>query len=184
MQVGEGVSGFALDVCRLMDFIPVDLEFAHTKKPGLNDDISVFHRYASFWKRDGKRAVQIAQVPVNAAELAINRPDLQQIENLDGSSNKVVLDGMAQRLAEAVFSVPPTIDGATLTLCRPVPVACTGQVLSVHWRTDEERPHTIATLGTLPPLAPAAELQTRAFGAPVNRNKALESVIAPKGIRP
>lgn len=180
-----GVDGYSLDACQISDFVPVDLVFCHTVKPGLNGDLSFFHRYASVWTRQpGGKALQVPQIPVGAAELPISRPDLQQIVDVDGSNNKATLDAFAQRVAQVVFSIPPSLEGATVTLCRPVTVLNTGKVLHVAWRMDAERPRTVATLNTLPPLAPAAELRTRAFGLPDGKNKALDHVLAPRGLRP
>lgn len=133
----------------------VQLEFGYQRKPALDDPLGIEHRYHAFFTRgaDGS-ATRVDDVAENAAPLLVVRPDLQQMTGPQGETNVPSLDAVAKKIAEDAFAVPPTKVGAIVTFCRPAAVRSSGQVLSISWSTDQERPRTIAHIGAFAPLSP------------------------------
>lgn len=169
----------------------VEFEYGYRKKPGFDENLLLEHRYHSVWVRkssDGAEAStptveQVAQIPAGSSPLVIRRPDLQQVDGLEGKTNKSILDAVAQDLAKNVLEVPQSTVGAVVNFCRPVPVETNGRVLSVTWRTTNgEIPEVVCHLGSFAPLAPGveADLRTRAFGPLDGSIRA--SVVAPRGL--
>lgn len=181
--------GASLHEAELSQFFPrVELEFGYMLKPGPGDALSIKYRYHSVWVRrpspDGKAQVieQVKEVPPGSYPVVVSRPEFQQVDALDGSSNKGILDAKSRKIAEEIFAVPQSSVGAVVTFCRPVPVLVTGKVLSVTWSTDYEVPRVVAHVGTYSPLAPEKndDLRTRAFG-PLD-GSVRQAVFLPRGI--
>lgn len=169
----------------------VTLEFGYDRKPRLDEDLKLAHRYYAVFVRaevhnaQGGLSVQIQQVPelpANSAPLVIERPDFLQVIALDQTTNKPVLDALSRKLAENVFQKPKESVGAIVQFHRPVPVVTTGLVRSVVWRTEAEVPRVFAHVGLVAPLAPAPEpLRTRARSGP--REVMRGSVVLPRGLK-
>jgi hypothetical protein len=178
--------GVALDTYKalLAPSAAVELEFAHTLKPGANDDIELGFRYFSVWMRgqDGK-ATQANAIPPGSAPLVIERAELQEIRGPEGETNKSTLDGFAKKFADAVFSTPQSEVGAVATFGRPVPAINTGQALSIRWFTEDECPRTEVHVNSFGPFHPDSDLRTRAFGIPDGRGRDLDSPIVPRGVK-
>lgn len=175
----------------------VQIEYGYTKKPAQNGDLKLEHRYHSVWIRNTKGVVSdvnranpvaapaITQAPTIAPGLcpfAIFRPELQQVNGIDGTTNQKALDAIAKDLALEVLSRPQQTAGAVVQLHRPVPVACTGKVLSVVWSAERGVPRVVAHVGTYGPLTPPPDLslRTRAFG---EQSATVDSVFVPPALR-
>lgn len=156
-------TGSYQDSSKLAEHTRVELEFAYVKKPRIQDQISELDYYtAVFLKDDSGNVVQTPLIPSGAAPLTIHRLDLQLVERADGKDNRADLDSVAKNLAANVFMVPSATVGAVVTLCRPVPIVNTGQVLSVTHATDaQERPVVTVHVGAFAPLAPDPRPTTR-----------------------
>lgn len=161
------------------------VEFGYKLKPSQNDPVQLSHRYYSVWVRSRGSAMQqvdrnappapitaadLQQLPVLPPELmplTIYRPELQQVNDWNGQTNKSVLDALAKTFALDVMRKPQAEAGAIVSFCYPTPVVNTGKVLSVRWRGDSNGLFSgTAHLGTFAPLAPMPDptLHTRAFG--------------------
>lgn len=156
-------TGSYQDSSKLAEQARVELEFAYVKKPRIQDQISELDYYTAVFTKDaGGNVVQTPLLPTGAAPLVIHRPDLQIVEGADGKDNRAELDSVSRNLAANVFMVPAATVGAVVTLCRPVPIVNTGQVLSVTHATDaQERPVVTVHVGAFAPLAPNPRPTTR-----------------------
>lgn len=181
----------SLETGLLSEFAAVELEFCFARKPGLNDPLTLAHRYSSVWTRTGNgpsaKVEQRPDIPPGVAPLVIGPlPALQQIDGADGKTNKPFLDALAKRLAEQQLKVEQSTEGAIIDFCRPLPVINTGSVLSVSWSVgSDEIPRCTAHVGTFARLAPPTnELRTRAYGGLVDPGSAAGGAIyVPKGLQ-
>jgi len=170
----------------------VALEFGYDRKPRWEEDVKLDHRYHAVFVRKTTRnaqgnlvatITQVPELPQNAAPLVIERPDFLQVIALDQTTNKPLLDSLAAKLAQEVFSQPSESVGAIVSFHRPIPLVNTGLVRSIVWRTEAEVPQVVAHVGAVAPLAPAPEpLRTRARSGP--REVLRGSVVVPRGLRP
>jgi hypothetical protein len=180
------LEGASLDEASLAGVAHVELEFGYEAKPGLQDDVTSGLRYSSVWVRqtvNGKPVVAQAQgLTPGVAPLVKARLDLELVSDVNGNSNRALLDQSAQKTAEDVFAIEQSSQGAVVTFCRPVSVISTGKVLTVTWSLEGELPRTVAHVGVFAPLAPEprSDLRTRAFGELDSRIRG--SVIAPGGL--
>lgn len=178
--------GLPLEEASLFRSAVVELEFAYRRKPGPGDDLLLEHRYFSAWVRtvkDGKPSVeQRPKIPTGSAPLPILRPELQEIRQLDGKTNKNDLDAIARDLAEKQLLVEQTTQGAVVEFCRPVPVINTGTVLSLTWSVDKDgRPRVTANVGTYARFAPVPDKtpNTLVRGFEGLGERIIDSVFAP-----
>ncbi|HZU96245.1 MAG TPA: hypothetical protein VFF73_06010, partial [Planctomycetota bacterium] len=169
----------------------VALEFGYDRKPRLDEDVKLDHRYHAVFVRKTTRdskgtpvvtVTQVPELPANSAPLVIERPDFLQVVALDGTTNKPLLDSLASKLAQEVFSKPTETVGAIVSFHRPVPIVTTGLVRSIVWRTQTEVPQVVAHIGTVAPLAPSPEpMRTRARSGPHEVLRG--SVVVPRGLK-
>jgi hypothetical protein len=181
------VEGASLDEACLAPAMPqVELEFGYEARPGWENDVTPDLRYSSLWVRKavaGKTTVEQASgLAAGVAPLLKLRPDLELVFDVNGISNRALLDASAQKTAENVFQIEQSSQGAVVMFARPVPVLTTGKVLTVTWSLDGELPRTVAHVGVFAPLAPEprSDLRTRAFGELDGAIRG--SVIAPGGL--
>lgn len=171
----------------LSESAAVEIEFAFRRKPTQNENLELGHRYFACFVRkgDGPTAVieQRDKIPLKTAPLRIVRLELQQIDRLDGSSNKALLDVIAKQLAEQQLKVDQSTEGAVVEFCRPVPVLNTGAVLSVTWSMEKGKPKVVAHVSSTGHVTPAPSLRTRAFGGldELDGGVMFGSVYMPKG---
>ncbi len=186
VQGTVAVEGASLDEASLAGVPHVELEFGYELRPGFQNDITNELRYASVWVRktvNGKMSVEQAQgLAPGVAPLLKQRPDLELVSDVNGNSNRALLDASAKKTAEDVFAIEQASQGAVVSFCRPVGVLTTGKVLTVTWSLDNEQPRTVAHVGVFAPLAPEprSDIRTRAFGPLDGRVRG--SVIAPGGV--
>jgi hypothetical protein len=186
VQGTVATEGASLDEAALAGLPNVELEFGYELRPGFQSDITNELRYSSIWVRktvNGKMSIEQAQgLAPGVAPLLKQRPDLELVFDVNGNSNRALLDASAKKTAEDVFAIEQASQGAVVTFCRPVGVLTTGKVLTVTWSLDNELPRTVAHIGVFAPLAPEprSDLRTRAFGELDGRIRG--SVIAPGGV--
>lgn len=163
----------------------VQLEWGWDRKPGLDSNVEIFHRYASFWTRGATakpgvpaKITQQQTLSPGAIPLTIHRPDLLEVHDADGNTNKAQLDSIAKQLATAVLTRPEVTTGSTLALHRPVAVQTNGLVTTTVYSTSNARPRVSVHVGSFAPLtAPHAETHAR-----VPRYQAIrDSVLVPRG---
>lgn len=166
--------GVPLEGSYLQSGARVEVEFAYRVKPAFTEDLKISYRYflavARTTKSVGGQNVTgsevRAEVPQGVAPLMIYHPELQQVINLDGTSNKALLDKIAERLGKEQVLVPQTTDGAIVDFCCPLAISNTGAVLSVQWSYGlDEIPRVTAHVGVYARLVgPDGVGRTRAFG--------------------
>lgn len=166
----------------------VELEFAYRVRPSEQDNLRLDLRYFYCAVRttngNGElAAVKRNDVPLGSAPVVIFRPELQEIVNMDGTSNKASLDIIAERIAKEQLFVPQATDGAIVEFCVPVPLVNTGTTLSLSWAYGvDERPATTAHVGTFARLSPPQGfLRTRLGGLDDFSGVLHGSVIYPRG---
>lgn len=183
--------GVALEEAFLVENARVELEFAYRVKPSQDEDLRGDFRYFYCLVRnaDGSLA-QRSQVPLGVAQLPVFRPGLQEVVNLDGTTNKPLLDAIARKIAEQQLSGARSTEGYIVEFCRPVPVINTGACLSVQWSYGvEEIPSVTAHMTRFARFSlGGSSLRTRGFGGiggldDLDGGTLHGSVIAPRGPR-
>lgn len=175
----NGETGFAPIYSAIVDRpAKVQLEWGFDRKPGLNQNVVISHRYASFWAKQKNGSItQQPSLDPNAIPVVVHRPDLLQVNDADGNTNKGPLDSVAKKIATAILARPAVTSGATIELHRPVPVATNGLVTTTTYTTSQSRPRVTIHVGCFSPLVPArAETHARQ----PNYKTLRQSILTPK----
>ena len=108
--------------------------------PAALDDSESYYT-AGFSRVTGASVIDAGGIPPGQ-ELVIQRPDLVELIELDGSTNRGTLDAEAANVAANVFRVRPVVRSTRMTLGRPWPVNCDGLVdrVTVELRQEEGAP--------------------------------------------
>lgn len=105
--------------------------------PAALDDAESYYT-AGFARSSGATVLDADTFPEGQA-LVIPRPDLVELIELDGSSNRATLDTLAANAAASVFRVKPLVQSSRTTLGRPWPVQCDGVVDRVTIELKQEQ---------------------------------------------
>lgn len=99
------------------------------------DAVTWYHRA---YQRDGTAGKVIPMDAIPTGEgVVIHRPDLVELQPLEGNSNVAELDRAADDVALARFRTPERVDSEVVLLARPLAVQTNGTVAAVEWRSRD-----------------------------------------------
>ena len=107
--------------------------FSYVARPDDGEPYNEHHRYLSWWALDGGRVLRLEEKPKGSYPRVIHMPELRQVTDVVGTTNKALLDSLAKQAASPVLTRSKGDKILNVRMHRPIPLVCTGRVLSVEW---------------------------------------------------